>query len=323
MILKKGIILNDELLRQDSSKVRSIYFHYEALRIKNSYTVFVKKIIPLRKKSKSQKNEILIFFHDVGESHLKYQNFFEGIVGNDTNEKNNLEIWLIDLLGHGQSSGARGNIQNQIYYQDLFEQLFSNHNLHKELKKSQKNYIWGNGFGMTIALYSYLHLKVSGFSFEGFSLSFIMSNPKSFQENYEHRNDNFWRAITRKVVLSPFFESVPYINSLEVKFPNQFLATENDLPMDGSNSIKKISLTTWKVLRTMDQFIQKYLYYIEAPLYFIDSRGEPWPDMFLDLLKRKVGEHNFFIWKVDGRRGLLFQQDCNFCFKEMIQSHQL
>jgi len=129
-----------------------------------------KKSFFLKKWSGGESESLILAFHDIGGYHGSFRDFSKWMVS----ENKKIDVIVVDMLGHGLSSGIRGHLENMndlIYnYINLLEKI--------DFSKYKKIYFLGQGAGGLLALELYTHfenklnIKLSGIILSNFILNF-------------------------------------------------------------------------------------------------------------------------------------------------------
>lgn len=200
---------------------------------------------------------IIVFFHDIGEYHARYEEFAKHL------EKNKISTLFIDLRGHGLSTGARGVLDsyeklvhdNRYFYEYLIKN-YSNH----------KFYIAGHGFGALVALDFFVTYSDENI------LGLINLNPLIKMKNDEGGTfDTFLSKIR-------IFDKIKISHGLRSKKMSSNLEVSRQMLHDPLIN-KKISIGSFRFLNALVEKSKSNIYYVTKRTFI----GIGLENQFLDI----------------------------------------
>ncbi len=190
-------------------------------------------------------NTQIILFHDIGEYHDRYQKFVDFCLLKEVG------VTLIDMRGHGLSSGTRGHV-------DSYEQLLEDYQKfwREYHSKYQDKFVLTLGHGVGALL----------------SIMFLIDNVEIDGGILINPTISFRQSKTLK--LEQFLGSASLLGKIRVglKLGGDDVTTEKNLSYDYNHDPlvnRKVTLSMYKALLRLFEDIKKQSYYLNKPILYV------------------------------------------------------
>lgn len=225
----------------------------EQVQIAHISSVDIGNKIYLKKWKNSEVAEtIFILFHDLCQYHGSFNSFVNWALSHFTN----IEIYAIDYVGHGLSSGTRGHIEE--FENLILDQKKIIESLHFE--SSQNIYYFGHGLGGLVTLDFYNRY---GQQLKNPPKGMILSN---FILNLDHPLFHF--KGTNSLLVSKFFQRLRFGNIFESTNLTTDKVKAIDLEQDPLMHFNP-TLNSIAEVKKRTQSIYQDSYYIDIPVMIV------------------------------------------------------